>query len=155
MPSDLPPEMEVEELRDFLVQEFPQVAGEIGVERVTEAGAACRLRVAERHLRPGGTVGGPAMFLLADVTVYCAIISRIGWRPLTVTTNAGIDFLRKPAPGRDLICEAALLKLGRSLVVVDARLHSDGHPEPVARANFTYSIPPQDRPVEVIYYHKT
>lgn len=152
MASDLAAVMEIGELRAFLAEEFPQVAGEIEVERITDAGAACRLRVAERHLRPGGTVGGPAMFLLADVTAYCAILSRIGRRPLTVTTSAGIDYLRKPAAGRDLLCEAALLKLGRSLVVVDARVYGEGHPGPVARANFTYSIPPAPRGSEVSCY---
>ena len=134
--------MDVAALHDFLRQEFPQVADEVRVERVTEAGAVVRLLVGERHLRPGGSLGGPAMFMLADVGAYCAILSRIGWRPLTVTTNAGIDFLRKPAGDRDLLCEATILKLGRSLVVVDARLFSEGAEAPVARANLTYSIPP-------------
>ena len=155
MRSDLTPEMEVEELLDFLAEEFPQVADEVTVERLTETGAVLRLRVAERHLRPGGTLGGPAMFMLADVAAYCAILSRIGWRPLVVTTNAGIDFLQKPSADRDLLCEASILKLGRALVVVEAHLFSEGRAEAVARANLTYSIPPQDRPVEVIFYPKS
>ena len=149
MASDLRPEMEIGELHDFLAQEFPQVAEELSVERLTDRGLVMRLRVGERHLRPGGTPGGPAMFTLADVAAYCAILSRIGWRPLVVTSNAGIDFLRKPAAERDLLCEAHILKLGRELVVVDARLFSDGRDEPVGRANFTYVIPPEDRIVEV------
>ena len=122
MRSDLTPEMEIEELRDFLVQEFPQVSDEVTVERITDVGAVLRLRVSGKHLRPGDTLGGPAMFLLADVAAYCAILSRIGWRPLVVTSNAGIDFLRKPSAGRDLLCEAAILKIGKELAVVDARL---------------------------------
>jgi uncharacterized protein (TIGR00369 family) len=144
--------MDMGELHDFLAQEFPQVADELSVERITEAGLVLRLKVGEKHLRPGGTPGGPAMFLLADVAAYCAILSRIGWRPLVVTSNAGIDFLRKPSPDADLLCEATILKLGRELTVVEARLTSEGKPEPVARANFTYFIPPDDRPVEVKLY---
>jgi uncharacterized protein (TIGR00369 family) len=144
--------MDLEELRTFLSEEYPQVRGEVEVERVTEAGVACRLHVAERHLRPGGTVSGPSMFLLADVTAYCAVISRIGWRPLAVTTNAGLDFLRKPAAGRDLLCEAEVLKVGRTLVVTETRLSSEGAPDPVARASFTYAIAASDRLTEVLYY---
>lgn len=144
--------MDLEELQGFLPQEYPQVADEIAVERVTEAGVTCRLKVAERHLRAGGTVSGPAMFLLADVTAYCAIISRIGWYPLTVTTNAGLDFLRKPAASVDLICEAEVLKVGRILVMVETRLFSEDRPEPVARASFTYARAHEDRATEVTYY---
>jgi uncharacterized protein (TIGR00369 family) len=137
--------MNVAALDDFLRQEFPQVADEVRVERITDAGVAVRLLVGDRHRRPGGSLGGPAMFMLADVGAYCAILSRIGWRPLTVTTNAGIDFLRKPAGDRDLLCEASILKLGRSLVVLEARLSSEGADALVARANLTYSIPPNGK----------
>jgi uncharacterized protein (TIGR00369 family) len=146
------PEMEVPELHDFLAQEFPQVADEVRIVALDDESITVRLKVADRHLRPGGTVGGPAMFLLADVAAFCMILSRIGWRPLVVTTNAGIDFLRKPAADRDLLCEATILKMGRALVVIEARLFSEGAAPPVARANLTYSLPPEDRQVEVIYY---
>ena len=50
----------------------------------------------EKHLRPGGTVSGPAMFTLADVGLYVAILAHIGPIALAVTTNLNINFLRKP-----------------------------------------------------------
>lgn len=134
--------LDVPALHDFLAREFPQVAEEVRIDALDERGLTLRLRVSDRHLRPGGTLGGPSMFLLGDVAAYCVILSRIGPQALAVTTNAGIDFLRKPAPNRDLLCEAAILKLGRTLAVVDARIFSQGATDPVARANFTYSIPP-------------
>ncbi len=108
----------------------------------TRTGLTVRLRVAERHLRPGGTVSGPSMFALADVAVYLAILSRIGPVALAVTTNCSIDFMRKPAARTDLICDVRLLKLGRVLAVGDCLLRSDGDDRPVARASMTYSIPP-------------
>lgn len=135
--------MDIPALHGFLAEEFPQVAGEVRVEDLSDETIRLRLLVTERHLRPGGTLGGPSMFLLADVAAYCLILSRIGRQPLAVTVNAGIDFMRRPAAGRDLLCEAALLKLGRVLAVVEARLLSDGQPGAVARANLTYSIPPK------------
>lgn len=130
------------ELGAFLAREFPQVAADFAVERLTAHGIVMRLRVAERHLRPGGTVSGPNIFALADVAVYLALLARIGPVALAVTTNAGIDFLRKPEAGRDLIGEARILKLGRVLAVGDVLVRSDGGADPVARANLTYSIPP-------------
>ena len=53
------PVMTEAELAAFLWREFPQVAGDFAVERLTENGIVMRLKVAERHLRPGGTVSGP------------------------------------------------------------------------------------------------
>lgn len=129
-------------LEAFLARDFGQVAGDFAVDRADEAGVCLRLRVAERHLRPGGTVSGPAMFGLADVAMYLAILSRIGPVALAVTTNCSIDFMRKPAAGRDVLAEARLLKLGRVLAVGDVLLFSEGGSEPVARAGMTYSIPP-------------
>ena len=130
------------ELTAFLERDFGQVAGDFAIERVGPEGLVLRLRVAERHLRPGGTVSGPAIFALADVAIYLAILSRIGEVPLAVTTNASVDFMRKPAAGRDLLGEARLLKLGRSLAVGDVLVFSEGAAEPVARAGLTYAIPP-------------
>jgi uncharacterized protein (TIGR00369 family) len=135
--------MDLGALARFVEETFPQVAGEIVVERVSEGALRSRLIVGERHLRPGGTVSGPAMFALADVSVYLAILAMIGPKALAVTTNCSIDFMRKPAAGADLICDCRLLKLGRVLAVGDCLLYSEGETAPVARASLTYSIPPK------------
>ena len=130
-------------LEAFLAREFPQVAGDFAVEEVRPMGVRMRLRVGEKNLRPGGTVSGPAMFALADVSVYLAILAMIGPEALSVTTNCAIDFMRKPAADRDVIAEARLLKLGRALAVGDVLMWSEGGADPVARASLTYSIPPR------------
>ena len=134
--------MTATELQDFTMREFPQVGGDFTVEEVTPMRVRVRLNVGERHLRPGGTISGPAMFSLADVSVYYAVLAMIGPQALAVTTNASLDFMRKPIAGRDLIAECRLLKLGRVLAVGDVLIHSDGDDAPVARASMTYSIPP-------------
>lgn len=133
--------MDAEALEAFLARDFGQVAEEFGVDAVSMEEITVRLKVAERHLRPGGTVSGPSMFGLADVSVYLAILSRIGPKALTVTTNCSIDFMRKPAAGVDLIAQTKLLKLGRVLAVGDVLMFSEGQAAPVARASLTYSIP--------------
>ena len=134
--------MDADALQAFLKQDFGQVSEEFAVDRADAAGVALRMRVAERHLRPGGTVSGPTIFALADVAMYLAILSRIGPVALAVTTNCSVDFLRKPAAGCDLLGEARLLKLGRSLAVGDVLVFSEGAADPVARASLTYSLPP-------------
>lgn len=134
-------QMDVTSLTAFLAAQFPQVAADFEIEELGEE-LVVRLKVAELHLRPGGTVSGPSMFALADVGIYLAILARIGPVALAVTTNASIDFLRKPEAGRDLIARISILKLGRVLAVGDALIFSDGQAAPVARASMTYSIPP-------------
>ena len=60
--------MNAAEMNAFLQKVFLEVAGEFHVEEVSETGVILRLLVQDRHLRPGGTISGPAMFGLADVT---------------------------------------------------------------------------------------
>jgi uncharacterized protein (TIGR00369 family) len=83
------------------------------------------------------------MFGLADVAAYVATMARIGRQALAVTTNCSIDFMRKPQAGCDILAQAEVLKLGRSLSVTEVRLFSEGSPALVARAGLTYSIPPE------------
>ncbi len=130
-------------LNAFLDAEFPQIADQFRVEDVSPDLLIARMRVTQAHLRPGGTVSGPSMFALADVAIYCAILARIGPVALAVTTNASIDFMRKPAAGRDLLAECRVLKLGRQLAVAEALIRSDGAFDPVARCSMTYAIPPK------------
>lgn len=132
-----------DEMMPYLDQVFPQVRGMFGIDRLDEDLLVMRLFEDEKHLRPGGTVSGPAMFALADVAAYVATMARIGKEALAVTTNCSIDFMRKPESGKDVLAECRVLKLGRALSVCDVLLYSEGMAEPVARANLTYSIPPK------------
>lgn len=134
--------MDLPALRAFLDAEFPQVADALDLEFVEAGRLGLRLRVGDRHLRPGGTVSGPTMFMLADVGVYLAVLSLVGPKALAVTTGCSMDFLKKPKPGNPLQADIELLKLGRHLAVGDARLRSVGtDPILVARGTLTYFIP--------------
>ena len=135
--------MDADALNAFLVEVFQQVADDFNVEAVSADECTVRLIVANRHLRPGGTISGPAMFGLADVAAYIMTLARIGPKALAVTTNCSIDFMRKPRANTDLVAHCTLHKLGRVLAVGDVMLYSDGMEAPVARASLTYSIPPK------------
>ncbi|MEL6978302.1 MAG: PaaI family thioesterase [Pseudomonadota bacterium] len=136
------PVLSAEEVSAFLAEVFPQVSPKMTVEAVATRYARIRLPIADEHLRPGGTVSGPTLFAAADLAFYVAVLGMIGREALTVTTHLGINFMRKPEP-RDVIAEARILKLGRSLAVGDAAVFSDGIAEPVAHASVTYAIPPK------------
>ena len=131
-----------EDLNDYLQEVFPQVWDQFEIMEMDGRYTTMRLRVSDGHLRPGGTVSGPSMFGLADVSAYVATLACVGKQALAVTTNCSIDFMRKPVANRDLIARAELLKLGKALSVVDVRIASEGSEDLVARASLTYSIPP-------------
>jgi uncharacterized protein (TIGR00369 family) len=135
--------MTAQQLNDFLGQVFEQVADDFHVDEVDGDCVTMRLLTSDKHLRPGGTVSGPAMFGLADVAAYVVTLAHIGPKALAVTTNCSIDFMRKPEAGVPLIAKARLLKLGKQLSVSDVLLFSEGMDQPVARASLTYAIPPK------------
>ncbi|MBC8259011.1 MAG: PaaI family thioesterase [SAR324 cluster bacterium] len=133
--------MTADEIQRFLEQEFPD--NPLIVESCEKRRASLRLKVDNTHLRPGGTISGPTMMLLADTAVYAAILNTVGAVALAVTTNLNINFLRKPLPGRDLFGQSWLMKIGKRLIVGEVIISSEGDPEPVAHATCTYSIPPE------------
>jgi uncharacterized protein (TIGR00369 family) len=135
--------MTAEELQAYLVGEFPQAFGPGQPHRVAAAGegaAVVRLEADGQHLRPGGTVSGPALMGLADIAAYAAILSAVGEVPLAVTTSFSINFLRKPEPGA-ILAEARLLKLGKRLAVCEVELRATDAAELCAHAVATYSMP--------------
>ncbi|MEQ6203836.1 PaaI family thioesterase [Sulfitobacter sp. HNIBRBA2951] len=135
-------QMNADQLNVFMREVFQQVADDFNVEEVKPNEVTMRLRVTEKHLRPGGTVSGPSMFGLADVAAYVATLAMIGPKALAVTTNCSLDFMRKPQADADLIATARLLKLGRQLSVSHVLVYSEGMADPVAQATMTYAIPP-------------
>ena len=136
--------MTAEEIQNFLQQEFPE--NPLIVESCENRRARLRLEVDQTHLRPGGTISGPTMMLLADTAVYAAILTTIGAVALAVTTNLNINFLRKPVPNLDLIGESWLMKVGKRLIVGEVLIYSENDPEPVAHATCTYYLPIKSLP---------
>ena len=134
------PLMSKVDLENFLEKEFPQVSSNFKILNTKPNSLSMLMHISDEHLRPGGTVSGPTMFLLADVSFYLATLSMIGPKSLTVTTNCSINFLRKPNIS-DLISESRVLKIGKTLSVGDVLIYSEGIKEPVAHASLTYSIP--------------
>ena len=105
----MPLQMNVDDLSKFLSKEFLQVADDFAIDNVEEGWIQLRLVEHDKHLRPGGTVSGPAMFALADVSAYLVTLAMIGPKALAVTTNCSIDFMRKPRAGAELFARCTLL----------------------------------------------
>ncbi len=135
----------VEGFRQIMRDSLPFAAA-FGAEIIEmgEGRAVAALPFKSDFLRPGGTIGGPLLMMLADLVVYAAVLSAIGPVELAVTTSLTINFLRKPPPAA-IRAEAKLLKLGSRLAVGEVALFTQGDGEMVAHVVATYSIPPRHR----------
>jgi len=137
--------LDVVEVTKIVDQHFPQAREDVGafvIEALPELGARVRLPIREAFIRPGGSVSGPTMFKLADLSVYIAILAERGEGAVqAVTSNMTINFLARPQP-TDLLCNVHLLRLGRRLAVAEVSLYSEGQPEMVCHATSTYAMPP-------------
>lgn len=139
------PKMTIEEFNILLAEEMPfALEAGLSLDKMKNGEANMTLPYDASMLRPGGTISGPSMMMLADACMYAVVLSMIGRVALAVTTNFNINFLRKPSPG-DISAEGKIIKLGKRLAVIQVTLFSDNEDEPVAHATGTYSIPPVEK----------
>lgn len=144
------PVMTAVEVAEYVHQVFSQAdVYDWHVEEVRPGGISVTLKTGPQDIRPGGTVSGPTMFALADITAYLLTLSHIGKVALAVTTNLTINFVNKPEPGL-LHAEGEIIKLGKRLVICEIRIYNEvpksGNERIlVSHATATYSVPPRDR----------
>ncbi|MGD9784113.1 MAG: PaaI family thioesterase [Hyphomicrobiaceae bacterium] len=140
--------LSAEEVATLIAEHFPQVGpgGKlILIEGVTRGGARVRLPESPEHLRPGGTISGPSMVMLADVGIYVAILATLGRSALqAVTTSLNINFLSRPEPGI-LVADVRLIKVGRRLVVGEVSILDASESTTLAHATATYALPESAR----------
>ncbi|MCB1752305.1 MAG: PaaI family thioesterase [Gammaproteobacteria bacterium] len=136
------PKISSDEFNQILEQEL-RWASDMGMRLDSmEAGrAVMRLPYQASSTRPGGTISGPHMMMLADACMYAVVLGLIGKVKLAVTTNFNINFLRKPMQ-TDLLAEGSIIKLGKRLAVLEVSILTAVDDELVAHATGTYSIPP-------------
>jgi uncharacterized protein (TIGR00369 family) len=143
--ANLTPVMTADEVNDLLARVFPELNRQHRFYEAVEVfpgGCTVRLNAGESHLRPGGTVSGPALFALADVGGYVCVLSHAGPNALSVTTNLNINFMRKATAG-PIDGHCRILKLGRNLMVFEVDMVAGPDGQTVAHATGTYSIPPK------------
>jgi len=130
----------VDAFNQLLTQELPWAAEtKMHLESITDGEAVMKLPYDDRSTRPGGSISGPHMMMLADACMYAVVLSIIGKVKLAVTTNFNINFLRKPTES-DLIAEGKIIKIGKRLAIMEVRVLTSENTL-VAHATGTYSIP--------------
>ncbi|WP_151835251.1 PaaI family thioesterase [Acinetobacter junii] len=132
-----------EQIISFLAQEFPQALEKTSIVEITPKGAELLYRVDQSDLRPGQTVSGPTLMLVADFALYVAILGDLELVAMAVTTNMTINFFRKPNGMQNIKAVCKLIKVGKTLVTGEVWLYSVGDDEPVAHVIGTYAIPKQ------------
>jgi uncharacterized protein (TIGR00369 family) len=136
------PAVTVAEVNAFLAAELPFFpAMGITCAEVEHGVAVTRFAYDDRWARPGGIVNGVTMMGLADLATYVAIFTVVGIRPMAVTNELKMNFLR-PAVGRDVLARATMHKLGRRVAFASVALTESGDDDRlVAHASSSYVLP--------------
>jgi len=122
--------------RDF----FSDNDGVFDVTQMKDGFAALHMKTDKRHMRPGNMVNGPTQMHLADSVAYVCIFTKLGITPMAVTSSLNMHFLR-PCIGPAVKAKGTLVRIGKTLAVIDVRIFGEGHKDPAAIATVTYALP--------------
>jgi uncharacterized protein (TIGR00369 family) len=112
---------------------------DLSVENVTADRAVLRMRFSERLCRDNGVVCGQALMSFADTAMIIAVASAAGgYFPMT-TVDQTIHFMR-PAVRADVLAEARVMRLGKTMAYGSITLRTDGDERPVAMAQTAYAL---------------
>ena len=111
----------------------------LSIESLDKEGAVLRMRFSEKLCRDNGVICGQALMGLADTAMVFAVSSAGGaYRPMT-TVDQTMHFLR-PAASADVLAQAKVVRLGRTMAFGSVTLTTDGDPRPVAMAQLAYAL---------------
>lgn len=112
---------------------------DLSVESVAADGAVLRMRFSERLCRDNGVVCGQALMSFADTAMIVAVASAAGgYFPMT-TVDQTVHFLR-PAMRADVLADARVVRLGKTMAYGSITLRTDGDERPVAMAQTAYAL---------------
>jgi uncharacterized protein (TIGR00369 family) len=102
-------------------------------------GARLRIPFSDRLVRVGGTICGQALMSFADTAMVIAISAASGgFRPMT-TVGQAISFMR-PIAAADVVAEARVLRLGKTIAFGEVNLRAADRPDLAAHVTTTYAI---------------
>ena len=117
---------------------------DLSVASLDKEGATLRMRFSEKLCRDNGVICGQALMSLADTAMVFAVSSAGGaYRPMT-TVDQTMHFLR-PAANADVLADAKVVRLGRTMAFGSVTLTTDGDTRPVAMAQLAYALLPENK----------
>lgn len=103
------------------------------------AGATLRMKFSDRICREGGVICGQALMSLADTAMVFAVAAASGgYRPMT-TVDQTSHFL-KPAANSDVLADARIVRIGRTMAFGQVMLTPAFDPRPVAMVSSAYAL---------------
>lgn len=104
-----------------------------------QPGAVLRLPFSERICREGGVISGQALMAFADTAMVIAnIAANRGYRPMT-TVDQTTHFMRAAA-GSDVLADARIVRLGRTMSFGRVTLSSAADNKPVAMVSSAFAM---------------
>jgi uncharacterized protein (TIGR00369 family) len=134
-------ELSAAEAGRILAANFAEWVQELAltVESVSEGVVVLRMPYSERLVRIGGTLSGQALMSAADTAMVIALSGSFGeFRPVT-TVSQNITFMR-PIAQQDVLVEARVIRLGKTLAFGEITLKGANDGRTAAHATTTYAI---------------
>jgi uncharacterized protein (TIGR00369 family) len=112
---------------------------DLAVASISAEQATLRMRFSDRLCRDNGVVCGQALMSLADTTMVFAIsASAGGYIPMT-TVDQTVHFMR-PVIKADVLAEARVVRLGKTMAYGSVTIRTDKDDRPVAMAQTAYAL---------------
>lgn len=111
----------------------------LSVESVANGAVVLRMPYSERLVRVGGTLSGQALMSAADTAMVIALAGSFGeFKPVT-TVSQNVTFMR-PIAQQDVLVEARVIRLGKTLAFGEITLRGAKDASVAAHATTTYAI---------------
>ncbi len=117
---------------------------DITIEEISSEGARLRMKYGDHLTRTGGMICGQSLMSLADTAMVFAVIGAAGGnRPMTTVGQA--TSLMRPILGVDVIAEARVIRLGRTLAFGEIAMRGEGEEQIAVHATTTFAFPPEKK----------
>lgn len=112
---------------------------DLSIDSIDAEHATLRMKFSERLCRDNGVVCGQALMSLADTAMVFAVSAAAGgYLPMT-TVDQTVHFLR-PAMKADVLAEARVVRLGKTMAFGSVSLRTENDARPVALAQTAYAL---------------